>query len=108
MSEEKKHNRDMTVSLFPEENRKENGPDMTGTITIAGVELRIAVWPAQKGKNSGKMFRSGKVEYKQGATKFLVPVSPSALQITGATATTEPSADAQPASDGGEVNDMPF
>lgn len=54
------------------------------------------------------MFRSGKVEYKQGATKFLVPVSPSALQITGATATNEPSADAQPASDGGEVNDMPF
>lgn len=108
MSEEKKEKRDMTISLFPEENRKENGPDMTGVAVIAGVELRVAVWPARKAAGSGKVYRSGKLEYKRGATKFLAPISPA--DITGAnvavkTSTTSGQSEGSAAA---AADDMPF
>lgn len=109
MSETKKeYDPEMRGALYEETERKsDKSPCATGKVTISGVELRIAMWPAQVSKGeSKKKYWPLKVEYKQGATKFLVPVSPADVTVTGATVD---GAGAAPA--GGEnadVGDMPF
>lgn len=109
MSEIKKeYDPEMRGALYEETERKgDKYPCATGKVTISGVELRIAMWPAQVSKGeSKKKYWPLKVEYKQGATKFLVPVSPADVTVTGATVD---GAGAAPA--GGEtadVGDMPF
>ena len=90
MSEAKKeYDPEMRGALYEESERKsEKSPVATGKITISGVELRIAMWPAQVSKGEAKKkYWPLKVEYRQGSTKFLVPVSPAQVTVTGATAT---------------------
>lgn len=109
MSEAKKeYDPEMRGALYEESERKsEKSPVATGKITISGVELRIAMWPAQVSKGeSKKKYWPVKVEYRQGATKFLVPVSPAQVTVTGATATA--STDAPGEGENAEVGDMPF
>ena len=107
MSETKKeYDPEMRGALYEETDRKnEKSPVATGKVTISGVELRIAMWPAQVSKGeTKKKYWPLKVEYRQGATKFLAPVSP--VTVTGATATAagEVPGDAENA----EIDDMPI
>lgn len=109
MSEAKKeYDPEMRGALYEETDRKnEKSPVATGKVTISGVELRIAMWPAQVSKGeTKKKYWPLKVEYRQGATKFLAPVSPSQVTVTGATATAagEVPGDAENA----EIDDMPI
>lgn len=104
----KQYSDEMRGALFeiaPEE-RKEKGPVATGTLTISGVKLRLAMWPARvaggTGKGAGKKFWSVAVEYPQGARAFLAKCSPESVVVTGASA--QPG-DVPPADDNG---DMPF
>lgn len=103
MSEQRKGNNEGWGALFQEQNKAEKGPDMSGTITISGLEMRIAVWPSRKAqKEGGKNYRPVKIEYKQGSEWVLVRCRPSDIVATGAAAST--------ASEGGEAvpEDMPF
>lgn len=109
MSEAKKeYDPEMRGALYEETDRKnEKSPVATGKVTISGVELRIAMWPAQVSKGeTKKKYWPLKVEYRQGATKFLAPVSPANVTVTGATATAagEVPGDAENA----EIDDMPI
>jgi hypothetical protein len=96
----------MRGALYEESERKsEKSPVATGKITISGVELRIAMWPAQVSKGeSKKKYWPVKVEYRQGATKFLAPVSPANVTVTAATSDGAAPGDGEAA----DVGDMPF
>lgn len=104
----KQYSDEMRGALFEiaQEERKEKGPVATGTLTISGVKLRLAMWPARvaggTGKGAGKKFWSVAVEYPQGARAFLAKCSPESVVVTGASA--QPG-DVPPADDNG---DMPF
>lgn len=108
MSELKAYDPEMRGALYEEAERKsEKSPIATGKITISGVELRIAMWPAQVSKGeSKKKYWPLKVEYRQGTTKFLAAVSPSQVTVTGATANA--SADVPGDGENADVGDMPF
>jgi hypothetical protein len=109
MSEEKNnYDPEMRGALYEESERKsDKSPVATGKITISGVELRIAMWPAQVSKGeSKKKYWPLKVEYRQGATKFLAPVCPSQVTVTGATATGAAAAPGD--GEAADVGDMPF
>lgn len=109
MSEAKKeYDPEMRGALYEESERKnDKSPVATGKITISGVELRIAMWPAQVSKGeSKKKYWPVKVEYRQGATKFLAPVSPANVTVTGATATGAAAAPGD--GEAADVGDMPF
>ena len=96
MSEEKKYDDDMRFVLYAEKDRtNDKAPTMTGTGKIAGVELRFALWPKQVSKN-GVEFWSGRVEYKQGATRFLVPISPANVEVKQAEAVADAAAASDP------------
>lgn len=105
MSEAKKeYDPEMRGALYEEAERKnDKAPVATGKITISGVELRIAMWPAQVSKGEAKRkYWPLKVEYRQGTTKFLAPVSPSQVTVTSASA-------AAPGDDSAaDPGDMPF
>ena len=110
----KQYSDEMRGALFeiaPEE-RKEKGPVATGTLTISGVKLRLAMWPARvaggTGKGAGKKFWSVAVEYPQGARAFLAKCSPASVVVTGAAAEVAPAPGegAAPAAD--DTGDMPF
>ena len=110
MSEEK-YDPEMRGALYEETERKgDKFPIATGKITISGLELRIAMWPSRVSKGeSKKKYWPLRVEYKQGATRFLVPVSPANVTATAATATAAPSGGGAPGdADNAEVGDMPF
>ena len=104
----KQYSNEMRGVLFEiaQEERKEKGPVATGTLTISGVKLRLAMWPARvaggTGKSAGKKFWSVAVEYPQGARAFLAKCSPASVVVTGASARP---GDIPPADDDG---DMPF
>ena len=110
MSEKKEYDPEMRGALYAveeSERKSEKSPIATGKLTISGVELRIAMWPSQVSKGeSKKKYWPVKVEYRQGATKFLVPVSPAQVTVTGATASA--SADAPGDGENADVGDMPF
>lgn len=107
----KQYSDEMRGALFeiaPEE-RKEKGPVATGSLTISGVKLRLAMWPARvaggTGKGAGKKFWSVAVEYPQGARAFLAKCAPASVVVTGASA--QPGD--MPASAGtDDAGDMPF
>ena len=119
MSEEtkKEYTNEMRGTLWAEAERKnDKAPAATGTVTISGVELRIAMWPKRvaspNSKAAGRAYWPIAVEYKQGATHFLAKVAPSNVLVTGATADAAGSA---PVPVPGEaptpsvaVDDMPF
>lgn len=108
MSEKKEYDPEMRGALYAvEESERKNdkAPAATGKITISGVELRIAMWPAQVSKGeSKKKYWPLKVEYRQGATKFLVPVSPANVTVTAAAAEVAAPGEGET----GEAGDMPF
>ena len=104
---------EMRGALFeiaPDE-RKEKGPVATGTLTISGVKLRLAMWPARvaggTGKGAGKKFWSVAVEYPQGARAFLAKCSPASVVVTGASAQPGDTA-ADVADSADDSGDMPF
>ena len=109
MSEEKKYDPEMRGALYEESERKsDKSPIATGKITISGVELRIAMWPSQVSKGeSKKKYWPVKVEYRQGATKFLAPVSPANVTVTAASAAA-PGGAAPGDGEAADVGDMPF
>ena len=86
MSDEKNYDPEMRGVLYADARSKDNDkyPIATGKVTISGVELRIAMWSSRvtSGENAKKYWPI-KVEYKQGATRFLVPVSPAEVTATG-------------------------
>lgn len=114
MSEEAKkdYDNEMRGSLWSEENRtNDKAPTATGTVTISGVELRLAMWPARvaggSGKGAGKKYWPISVEYKQGTKFMLAKISPANVLVTGATA--EAAAAEAPGDDKPvDVGDMPF
>lgn len=111
MNEEKKeYSNEMRGSLWPEKDRKnDKAPAATGTITISGVELRVAMWPKRKaggsGKRAGEDFWPISVEYKQGTKFVLAKVNPANIVVTGAAV--EAAASANPAASE-TIDDMPF
>lgn len=108
MSESKEYNPEMRGALYEETERKgEKYPVATGKITVSGVELRIAMWPAQVTKGEAKRkYWPLRVEYRQGATKFLAPVSPANVTVTSASAANGSAS--TPGEANVEVGDMPF
>ena len=108
---EKEYSNEMRGSLWPEENRtNDKAPTASGTVTISGVELRIAMWPARvaggTGKGAGKKFWPISVEYKQGTKFVLAKVNPADIVVSGAAAPATSEASAEAASVA--VDDMPF
>lgn len=107
---EKEYSNEMRGTLWPvdESDRKENGPAATGTVTISGVELRIAMWPARvaggSGKGAGKKYFSLSLEYKQGTKAFLAKCNPTNVIVTGAVS--EVASEDVNASDG--IDGIPF
>lgn len=115
----KNYSNEMRGSLWTEKNRSsDKAPTATGTLTISGVELRIALWPKKKaggnGKRAGEEFWPVSVEYKQGTKFMLAKVNPANVVVIGAAATPEPGSAAadsspeMPSAPIGEVGDMPF
>ena len=66
--------------------KKDKAPDYTGTATISGVKVRIAMWGPQVAPKSQKKYLSLRFEYPQGTTRFLVPVRPCDVVADGGTA----------------------
>lgn len=115
MSEQKVYSNEMRGSLWNEKDRKnDKAPTATGTITISGVELRVAMWPKRKaggsGKRAGEDFWPLSVEYKQGTKFVLAKVAPENIVVTGATGTVDNAGASEEPGSGssGPVDDMPF
>ncbi len=113
MSEDKQYDPEMRGVLYADARSKDNDkyPIATGKVTISGVELRIAMWPSRvtSGENAKKYWPI-KVEYKQGATRFLVPIEPAKVVATGVASTgsgesAPGNGESAPAED---VGDIPF
>ena len=93
MSEEvKEYSNEMRGTLWAESERSsEKAPVASGTITISGLELRIAMWPARiagdGSKAAGKKYWPMSVEYKQGTRFVLAKVAPADIQVPRAKGT---------------------
>ena len=93
MSEEtKEYSNEMRGTLWAEAERSsEKAPVASGTITISGLELRIAMWPARiagdGSKAAGKKYWPMSVEYKQGTRFVLAKVAPADIQVPRAKGT---------------------
>ena len=93
MSDEKKeYSNEMRGTLWAETERSnEKAPVASGTVTISGLELRIAMWPArvasQTSKAAGKKYWPIAVEYKQGTQFVLAKVSPADIVVPKAIGT---------------------
>ena len=93
MSDEKKeYSNEMRGTLWAEAERSnEKAPVASGTVTISGLELRIAMWPArvasQTSKAAGKKYWPIAVEYKQGTQFVLAKVSPADIVVPKAIGT---------------------
>lgn len=90
---EKSSANDMHGALWPiaESERRDRGPVATGTITVSGVPLRIALWSRRivdkpGSRANGKAYMPVSVEYPKGAAAFLVGVRPADITVTAATA----------------------
>lgn len=108
-AEKKEFDNEMRGTLWQETDRKsEKSPAATGTVTISGLELRIAMWPVRVAKDgtkaAGKKYWPISVEYKQGTQFVLAKVSPADIVVTEGVANVpgagEPSAES--------IGDMPF
>jgi hypothetical protein len=85
--ENKEYSNEMRGSLFENSARTgDKSPIGTGTITISGVELRIAMWPSKMSKDGSKKFWPIVVEYNQGTEWMLVKVAPKDVVATTGTA----------------------
>ena len=107
---EKKWDPEMRGALYEDAERKnDKAPIATGSITISGVELRLAMWPSAVSQK-GKKYWPVKVEYKQGTKFMLAKISPANVVVTGGTAQVEKPGDAAAPGDkpADEVGDMPF
>lgn len=114
--DKKEFSNEMRGTLFVDDSRtNDKAPIATGTLTVSGVELQIAMWPSRvaggTGKAAGKKFWPIAVEYRQGTKFFLAPVSPADVVVTAA----QSRAAAAPAKDVAavepalpDVEDMPF
>lgn len=83
---DKEYDREGRGAMFEETDRKsEKAPIATGSITISGLDLRIAMWPARtaagNGPGAGKKYWPIKVEYKQGTKYVLAKVSPENIVV---------------------------
>lgn len=116
MSDEKNYDPEMRGVLYADERSKDNDkyPIATGKVTISGVELRVAMWPSRvTSGESPKKYWPIKVEYRQGATRFLVPVEPAKVVATGITPNAVQAAPSAP-NDGpaaggpADIGDLPF
>jgi len=93
MSDEKKeYSNEMRGTLWAEPERtNDKAPVASGTVTISGLELRIAMWPArvasQTSKAAGKKYWPIAVEYKQGTQFVLAKVSPADIVVPKAIGT---------------------
>ena len=111
MSEDaKNYSNEMRGSLFEETERKgEKSPIATGTITISGVELRIAMWPSRvagaNSKAANKKYWPVGVEYKQGTKWMLVKIKPEDVTATGAVSDANKKTEGAPSE---PVGDLPF
>lgn len=114
---DKVYDNEMRGSLWTEKDRtNDKAPTATGSITISGVELRLAMWPKRKaggtGKRAGEDFWPISVEYRQGTKFVLAKVNPANIVVTGATAaaetSTDPASAEAPGEQTGPVDDMPF
>ena len=107
---------DMHGSLWPipESERRERGPVATGTITVSGVPLRIALWPKKVvdnpgSKANGKHYMPVSVEYPRGSARFLAPFSPSDVTVASATAPADGASRTDAASTADmDEEDLPF
>lgn len=114
MSDEKKeYSNEMRGTLWAESERtNDKAPVASGTVTISGLELRIAMWPArvasQTSKAAGKKYWPIAVEYKQGTQFVLAKVSPVDIVVPSAKSAVAGGAPGSaPAAQGG-VDDLPF
>lgn len=111
--EDKKFDNEMHGSLWVDDDRKnEKAPTATGTITISGVDLRIAMWPGRVAKVKGedRKYWPISVEYKQGTKFVLAKVSPANIVVTGAAASSTSVKSEEAPGDGSNqsVEDLPF
>ena len=111
-AEKKEFDNEMRGSLFEETERKgEKSPIATGTITISGVELRIAMWPSRVAKDgtkaAGKKYWPISVEYKQGTQFVLAKVSPVDIVVTEGVANVPSAGDGETAT-AADPADLPF
>ena len=110
MSDEKNYDPEMRGILYAEERQGDSKfPIATGKVTISGVELRIAMWPSRvtAGEKQRKYWPI-KVEYKQGTTRFLVPVMPADVIAKGVAVAEVPAAASAPSASVAVAEDIPF
>lgn len=114
MSEAKKeYDNEMRGTLWQETERKsEKSPAATGTVTISGLELRIAMWPARSAgestKAAGKKYWPISVEYKQGTQFVLAKVSPADITVTEGVASVPGAGSGEPEAAASDPGDLPF
>jgi len=111
--DDKKFDNEMRGSLWVDEDRKnEKAPTATGTITISGVDLRIAMWPVRVAKVNGedRKYWPISVEYKNGTKFVLAKVSPANIVVTGSSASSNSVKSEEAHGDGANnsVEDLPF
>jgi hypothetical protein len=114
MSDEKKeYSNEMRGTLWAEPERtNDKAPVASGTVTISGLELRIAMWPArvasQASKAAGKKYWPIAVEYKQGTQFVLAKVSPVDIVVPAANGAAAGGVPGVAPAAQGDVGDLPF
>lgn len=111
-AEKKEFDNEMRGTLWQETERKsEKSPAATGTVTISGLELRIAMWPVRVAgdgtKAAGKKYWPISVEYKQGTQFVLAKVSPADIVVTEGVANVPGAGDGETAT-AADPADLPF
>lgn len=113
--DKKEYSDEMRGSLWADDARSnDKAPIATGTITISGLELRVAMWPARvaggTGKGAGKKYWPLTVEYRQGTRFVLAKIAPENIVASGAfaPAVNSQTDEAQKPKAVAPVDDMPF
>ena len=112
-AEKKEFDNEMRGTLWQETERKsEKSPAATGTVTISGLELRIAMWPVRVAKDgtkaAGKKYWPISVEYKQGTQFVLAKVSPADIVVTEGVANVPGAGRGEPEAAASDPGDLPF
>ena len=113
IEEKKEYSNEMRGTLWQEAERSnDKAPIATGTVTISGLELRIAMWPSrvapQTSKAAGKKYWPVAVEYRQGTRYVLAKVSPADITVLAANGAPATGGEGAVASGGSDVGDLPF